>query len=88
MPRCTRRTSAQAPQIDCKAIAEALRALVPCDVALLQAECNVNPGLAVVLVGNDPAGSVYVTITARQAQAVGLESEQFKLPSNVSEAEC
>lgn len=76
-----------ATQIDGKAIAEALRAVVARDVALLQAECDVTPGLAVVLVGNDPASSVYVKTKARQAQAVGIKSQQFSLPNNVSEAE-
>ncbi|ODM74972.1 bifunctional methylenetetrahydrofolate dehydrogenase/methenyltetrahydrofolate cyclohydrolase FolD [Bradyrhizobium elkanii] len=74
-------------RIDGKAIAEALRARVARDVALLQAECNVIPGLAVVLVGKDPASSVYVKTKAKQAQAVGFNSRQFLLPSNVGEAE-
>lgn len=74
-------------RIDGKAIAEALRARVARDVALLQAECKVTPGLAVVLVGKDPASSVYVKTKARQAQAAGFKSRQFLLPSNVGEAE-
>lgn len=74
-------------RIDGKAIAEALRARVARDVALLRAECNVTPGLAVVLVGQDPASSVYVKTKARQAQSVGFNSQQFLLPSNVNEAE-
>lgn len=76
-----------AVRIDGKAIAEALRARVARDVAVLQAECNVTPGLAVVLVGEDPASSVYVKTKARQAQAVGFKSQQFLLPSNVGETE-
>ncbi|MCK1586833.1 bifunctional methylenetetrahydrofolate dehydrogenase/methenyltetrahydrofolate cyclohydrolase FolD [Bradyrhizobium sp. 169] len=74
-------------RIDGKAIAELLRARVAHDVALLQAECNVTPGLAVVLVGEDLASSVYVKTKARQAQAAGFKSQQFLLPSNVGEAE-
>lgn len=74
-------------QIDGKAIAEAFRARIARDVALLQAECNVTPGLAVVLVGKDPASSVYVKAKARQAESVGVKSQQFLLPSNVGEAE-
>lgn len=74
-------------RIDGKAIAEDLRARVARDVALLQAECNVTPSLAVVLVGKDPASSVYVKMKAKQAQAVGFNSRQFLLPSNVGEAE-
>lgn len=74
-------------KIDGKAIAEALRATVARDVALLQARCSVTPGLAVVLVGNDPASSVYVKTKARQARAVGIRSQQFELPNDVSETE-
>lgn len=74
-------------RIDGKVIAEALRDRVARDVAFLQAECNVTPGLAVVLVGKDPASSVYVKTKARQAQSVGVKSQQFLLPSNVDEAE-
>ncbi|UFW51314.1 MULTISPECIES: bifunctional methylenetetrahydrofolate dehydrogenase/methenyltetrahydrofolate cyclohydrolase FolD [Bradyrhizobium] len=74
-------------RIDGKAIAEALRARVARDVALLQAEWNVTPGLAVVLVGKDPASSVYVRTKATQARAVGFKSQQFLLPSNVGEAQ-
>ncbi|MFK4654242.1 methylenetetrahydrofolate dehydrogenase (NADP+)/methenyltetrahydrofolate cyclohydrolase [Bradyrhizobium japonicum] len=74
-------------RIDGKSIAEALRARVARDVALLQAQCNVTPGLAVVLVGKDPASSVYVTTKARQAQAMGFKSQQVLLPSTVGEAE-
>lgn len=74
-------------QIDGKAIAEALRDRVAGDVALLQAKCNVTPGLAVVLVGNDPASSVYVKTKAKHAQAAGFKSQQFRLPGDVNEAE-
>ncbi|WP_407170422.1 bifunctional methylenetetrahydrofolate dehydrogenase/methenyltetrahydrofolate cyclohydrolase FolD [Bradyrhizobium sp. ORS 111] len=77
----------KAIQINGKTIAEALRARVARDVALLQTECNVTPGLAVVLVGEDPASSVYVKMKARQAHAVGFRSQQFLLPSNVYEAD-
>lgn len=74
-------------EIDGKAIAAALRERVVRDVALLQAECNVTPGLAVVLVGHDPASLVYVRTKTRQAQAVGFKSQQFLLPSNAGQLE-
>ncbi|WFU71401.1 bifunctional methylenetetrahydrofolate dehydrogenase/methenyltetrahydrofolate cyclohydrolase FolD [Bradyrhizobium sp. CB2312] len=73
-------------RIDGKAIAEILRARIAREVALLQAEYNVTPALAVVLVGKDPASSVYVKTKAKQAQTVGIKSQQFLLPSNVDEA--
>lgn len=76
-----------AVRIDGKGIAEALRIRVARDVALLQAKWNVTPGLAVVLVGKDPASSIYVKTKARQAQDVGFKSKQFLLPSSVEQAE-
>jgi len=74
-------------RIDGKAIAEVLRARIARDVALLQAECNVTPGLAVVLVGKDPASSIYVKTKANHARAAGFNSRQFLLPGNAGEAE-
>lgn len=76
-----------AVRIDGKAIAETLRARVAREVAFLQAQCNITPGLAVVLVGEDPASSLYVKTKAKQAQAVGFQSRQFLLPSNVDQAQ-
>ncbi|MBB4398508.1 bifunctional methylenetetrahydrofolate dehydrogenase/methenyltetrahydrofolate cyclohydrolase FolD [Bradyrhizobium sp. ERR14] len=73
--------------VDGKTIAAALKACVKRDVAFLRAEFNFTPGLAVVLVGTDPASSVYVKNKARQAQAVGFRSEQFLLPCTVDETE-
>lgn len=74
-------------EIDGKAVAETLRARVARDVALLKAECNVTPGLAVLQVGEDAASSVYVKTKAKQAQAVGFRSHQFLLPSDAGEAQ-
>lgn len=73
--------------IDGNSIAKALRANLAHDVALLQAEFEVNLELAVVLVGSDPASSVYVKTKAKQAQSVGITSRQYQLPSFASEAE-
>ncbi|MCK1721301.1 bifunctional methylenetetrahydrofolate dehydrogenase/methenyltetrahydrofolate cyclohydrolase FolD [Bradyrhizobium sp. 141] len=73
--------------INGNAIAERIRARVARDVALLKTQRDITPGLAVVLVGNDPASSVYVKTKARQAQAVGLKSQQFLLPVHVGETE-
>lgn len=71
--------------LDGKAIAELLRARIAREVALLQAEYKVTPGLAVALVGKDPASSVYVKTKAKQGQTVGIKSQQFLLPDNVDE---
>lgn len=73
--------------IDGKAIAETLRTSIARDVAMLQAKCNISPGLAVVLVGNDPASSVYVKMKAKQARNVAINSRQYQLPSTTGEAE-
>lgn len=73
--------------IDGKAIAEGVRASVARDVALLKAQCDITPALAVVLVGNDSASAVYVKTKARHAQAAGVKSKQFLLPSHVDETE-
>ncbi|WP_407175669.1 bifunctional methylenetetrahydrofolate dehydrogenase/methenyltetrahydrofolate cyclohydrolase FolD [Bradyrhizobium sp. STM 3562] len=73
--------------IDGKTIAEVLRTSVARDVAMLQAKCNITPGLAVVLVGSDPASSVYVKMKAKHARNVGINSQQHQLPISVGDAE-
>lgn len=72
--------------LDGKVIAEALRAGIMRDVAILRAKHNVTPGLAVVVVGDDLASLVYVKAKGRQAQAIGFRSRQFLLPNDVDEA--
>ena len=57
--------------IDGKAIAEALRREVAAGVAALKRERGVTPGLAVVLVGEDPASQVYVRTKAKATQRGG-----------------
>ncbi|MFI5013672.1 MAG: bifunctional methylenetetrahydrofolate dehydrogenase/methenyltetrahydrofolate cyclohydrolase FolD [Hyphomicrobiales bacterium] len=73
--------------IDGKAIAEALRAKVAARVAAVRARHGVEPGLAVVLVGEDPASRVYVANKARQTVAAGMRSFEHKLAAGTSEAE-
>jgi methylenetetrahydrofolate dehydrogenase (NADP+)/methenyltetrahydrofolate cyclohydrolase len=72
--------------IDGKVIAEALRHSIAADVAVL-AEQGVKPGLAVVLVGEDPASQVYVRNKAKQTVEVGMASFEHRLDASVSEAE-
>ncbi|MEA2899506.1 MAG: methylenetetrahydrofolate dehydrogenase / methenyltetrahydrofolate cyclohydrolase, partial [Bradyrhizobium sp.] len=60
--------------IDGKAIAAELRARVAEEVARAQREHDLTPGLAVVLVGNDPASEVYVRSKHKQTQAAGMAS--------------
>jgi methylenetetrahydrofolate dehydrogenase (NADP+) / methenyltetrahydrofolate cyclohydrolase len=73
--------------IDGKAIAEALRAKVAARVAALKQRHKATPGLAVVLVGDDPASRVYVANKARQTVEAGMRSFEHKLPAATSEKE-
>lgn len=72
--------------IDGKAIAGGLRARVADAVARL-AERGVTPGLAVVLVGQNPASEVYVRNKGRQTVEAGMRSFDHALPDHVSEAD-
>ena len=72
--------------IDGKAFAEKLRADIAIRVAALKAK-GVTPGLAVVLVGNDPASEVYVRNKGKQTREVGMESFEYHLPDTTSQEE-
>ncbi len=72
-------------KIDGKAIAAKVRADVAADVARIKAEHGFVPGLAVVLVGEDPASKVYVRNKAQQTVEVGMESFEHKLDETVTE---
>ena len=73
--------------IDGKVIAADLRARVADEVARVKREHNLVPGLAVVLVGHDPASEVYVRSKHTQTQAAGMASFEHKLPADVSQAD-
>jgi methylenetetrahydrofolate dehydrogenase (NADP+)/methenyltetrahydrofolate cyclohydrolase len=70
--------------IDGKAIAARLRESIAADVARLKAGGTV-PGLAVVLVGEDPASRVYVSMKEKACQQAGIYSDEHKLPAETSE---
>lgn len=70
--------------IDGKAYAEALRARVAREVGILKQAHGVTPGLAVILVGDDPASQIYVRLKGEQAKAAGMRSFEFKLPESAS----
>ena len=72
--------------IDGKAIAEALRREVAAGVAALKRERGVTPGLAVVLVGEDPASQVYVRTKGKAGEQTGMLSFEHKLPADTPEA--
>jgi methylenetetrahydrofolate dehydrogenase (NADP+)/methenyltetrahydrofolate cyclohydrolase len=71
--------------IDGKTIAAELRARVAAQVARLKHEHNLEPGLAVVLVGENPASAVYVRSKAKQTVEAGMRSFDHPLPEAVSE---
>ena len=71
--------------IDGKAYAAALRAKVADGVAAFHRETGVVPGLAVVLVGEDPASAVYVRNKGKQTLEVGMASFEHKLPAETTQ---
>ncbi len=73
--------------IDGKARAEALRAEVAGEVAARVAAGGAPPGLAVVLVGDDPASAIYVRSKGEQAQAAGMKSVTRRLPATTCQDE-
>ena len=73
--------------IDGKAQAAALRSEVAADVARFTTAHGAAPGLAVVLVGEDPASSVYVASKAKQTVEVGMRSYEYRLEATTPEAD-
>lgn len=73
--------------LDGKALARERRAQIRDEVARFQEETGVQPGLAVVLVGDDPASRVYVNNKEKACQAAGIYSEEHHLPATTSQAE-
>ena len=73
--------------IDGKATAAELRARVAVEVAKFRAEKGRAPGLAVVLVGEDPASAVYVRNKGKATIEAGMQSFEHKLPAETSEQE-
>jgi methylenetetrahydrofolate dehydrogenase (NADP+)/methenyltetrahydrofolate cyclohydrolase len=71
--------------IDGKAFAAKVRAQVAEHVARLKEEQGITPGLAVVLVGEDPASQVYVRSKGKQTVEVGMNSYEHKLEADTSE---
>ena len=73
--------------IDGKSFAEGLRGRIAGHVERLKRENGITPGLAVVIVGEDPGSQVYVRNKAKQTVEVGMHSEKYELPVTVSEGE-
>jgi methylenetetrahydrofolate dehydrogenase (NADP+)/methenyltetrahydrofolate cyclohydrolase len=73
--------------IDGKVIASELRARVATEVARVQREHGLTPGLAVVLVGSDAASQVYVRSKHERTQEAGMASFEHVLPENVAQSD-
>jgi methylenetetrahydrofolate dehydrogenase (NADP+)/methenyltetrahydrofolate cyclohydrolase len=73
--------------LDGKALATEVRARIADDVARLRAEHGVQPGLAAVIVGSDPASQVYVGMKHRASEAAGMRSEQHELAEDTTQAD-
>jgi methylenetetrahydrofolate dehydrogenase (NADP+)/methenyltetrahydrofolate cyclohydrolase len=73
--------------IDGKAFAARVREKVAGHVARLKADHGITPGLAVVLVGEDPASEVYVRNKGKQTLEAGMASFEHKLDADTSEAD-
>ncbi|MDD9923200.1 MAG: bifunctional methylenetetrahydrofolate dehydrogenase/methenyltetrahydrofolate cyclohydrolase FolD [Boseongicola sp.] len=73
--------------IDGKAFAATVREKVATHVTRLKEEHGITPGLAVVLVGEDPASQVYVRSKGKQTVEAGMKSVEHKLDADTSEAD-
>lgn len=73
--------------IDGKSIAANLRTQIAATVKRLKFDHNIEPGLAVVLVGEDPASQVYVRNKISQTRAAGMNSFEYRLPAETTQDE-
>src|SRR4051794_23578743 len=73
--------------IDGKTYAAGLRQRIASHVERLQREHGVTPGLAVVIVGHDPASEIYVSSKAKQTVEAGMYSEKHELAEDTPEAD-
>jgi methylenetetrahydrofolate dehydrogenase (NADP+)/methenyltetrahydrofolate cyclohydrolase len=76
-----------ARRIDGKAAALALRERIAGEVSRFRERTGRAPGLAVVLVGDDPASSIYVRSKAKATREAGMESFEHRLPATTSQDE-
>ena len=71
--------------IDGRVLSEVLRTRVAAEVAALKRDHGLTPGLAVVLVGDDPASQIYVRNKGEQSRAAGMHSVTLRLPAETTE---
>lgn len=72
--------------LDGKAVSQRIKDELAKEVAQLK-EKGINPGLAVIIVGNDPASRVYVNNKKKACEYVGIYSEEYALDENTSQEE-
>ena len=72
--------------IDGRALAQRVRDRITDEVAALEREHGIVPGLAAVLVGDDPASKLYVGMKHRDCASVGIASRQVELPADTGQA--
>ena len=72
--------------IDGKAFAARLSAKVTAETAMLKRQHGITPGIAVVLVGNDPASATYVAAKSKAVHQAGLNAFDHRYPDGLSEA--
>ena len=73
--------------IDGKEVSQHIRKEVAEGVGALKRESGITPGLAAVLVGNNPASEIYVRNKRKACEQVGIYSEEYKLPEDTSDNE-
>ena len=78
--------TAKAKVIDGRALSETMRGEIAEQAAAFTQQTGVTPGLAVVLVGSDPASEVYVRMKGKAAEKAGFHSQQITLPADTTEA--
>ena len=87
MGKDNKMTASDPKIIDGKAFAAGLRGRIAKAVSALRRDHRLTPGLAVVLVGEDPASQVYVRSKGKQTQETGMKSFEHKLPVETSQAD-
>ncbi len=73
--------------IDGKALAQTIRERIGKEAADLHAKTGIKPGLATILVGDDPASALYVKSKQKACDAAGIYVQDFKLPATTSQAD-
>ncbi len=73
--------------LDGKSLSAKIRKSLKCEVSRLKEESNVVPGLAMILVGDNPASQVYVNMKTKACEELGIYSVNHRMPAEVSEGE-